>query len=114
MSTKLLSLLAGVALAVTFSAAQAGEPERLTTTQLDGVTAGAAVAASLGAGICQGGSTACGTSASQRARAHSSLRVGSNGSIRARDSASARSSGSANSTGGGAASVAVGVAAAGF
>jgi hypothetical protein len=113
MSTKLLSLLAGVALAVSFSAAQAGEPQRLTATQLDGVTAGAAIGASLGAAACQGGSTACGTSAWQSARANSSLRVGSNGSIRVRDSASARSSGSANSAGGGAAALAVGVAAGG-
>src|SRR5688572_9109845 len=79
MQTKLLSLLAGVALAVSFSAAQAGEPQRLTATQLDGVTAGAAIGASLGAAACQGGSTACGTSAWQSARANSSLRVGSNG-----------------------------------
>jgi hypothetical protein len=113
MSTKLLSLLAGVALAVSFSAAQAGEPQRLTTTQLDGVTAGAAGAAAIAGGICQGGSTACGTSASQRVRAHSSLRVGSNGSIRASDSASARSRASANSSGGAAAAGAAGIAVAG-
>jgi hypothetical protein len=118
MTRKFSSLLAGGALIAMCATAQAAEPQRLTSAQLDEVTAGIALGASLGAGACIGATAGCDTAASQKAKAYSKLSVGGNGGIRIKEGAKAKSrarAASAGNTGDGAATVslAVGVAAAG-
>jgi hypothetical protein len=114
MKAKLFTLLAGTAFVASFAMAQAAEPTRLSPAQLDSATAGAAVAASLGLGITEAGSTASSTRAWQKAHAHSSIKAGSDGSVKVTDSASAKGGARASAANGGAASLAVGVAASGI